>query len=108
MRGNCMAARNHDRETTMNALDLWDIHTGKRFPFDSRSPRIDNGKGRPSPELHVSPASAPDPWPKVLGISVLLARLPSPIRGPAPSRTPSLCPAHLSRRPHYRSSLAAI
>jgi hypothetical protein len=49
----------------MNALDLWDIHTGKRFPFDARAPRIDNGTERPSPDRYVSPAFAEEEWDKV-------------------------------------------
>ena len=57
----------------MNALDLWDIHTGKRFPFDARAPRIDNGTGRPSPDRYVSPAYAAEEWDKVFAKSWLLA-----------------------------------
>ncbi|WP_421839614.1 aromatic ring-hydroxylating oxygenase subunit alpha [Novosphingobium sp.] len=57
----------------MNALDLWDIHTGKRFPFDARAPRIDNGTARPAPDRYVSPAYAAEEWDKVFAKSWLLA-----------------------------------
>ncbi len=53
--------------------EMWDIHVGTPHPFNNRSPKIDNGTGRPDPDRYHDRDFARDEWEKVFAKSWLIA-----------------------------------